>query len=118
MAARQRKVAHPEVIADEAMCEKMLQTADTDTERDAMGKDIHLICAALATDGVVVSLDDTARDLFARASLGAGEIRRLMWLNPERGDAEWLSEWLEGGAEPVEEFTLGHLAEQLGEAPQ
>jgi hypothetical protein len=107
MAARQRKVAHPEVIADQAMCEKMLQTADTDTERDAMGKDIHLICAALATDGVVVSLDDTARDLFARAAGTAGEISDIVWVNPEETPAADLGEWLQAGAEPREEWTLG-----------
>ncbi len=48
-------------------------------ERRAMLKDVRLIEAARATDHTVISLDDSARRLFARASDEVVELRELVW---------------------------------------
>lgn len=53
----------------------------------AMTKDIHLIEAALEADGIVVSMDDTARGLFGEASESIGEIKSVKWLNPKDSKA-------------------------------
>lgn len=67
----------------------------------AVLKDLHLIEAALAVDGIVVSLDENARGFF-RVDAAAD----VIWLNPvdEGGHAIY---WLRQGANPVEEWKLG-----------
>jgi len=54
---------------------------------NAMMKDVHLIEAALAADGIVVSMDDTARGLFEEASESVSEIKKVAWLNPKDSKA-------------------------------
>ena len=65
-----------------------------------MEKDFHLLQAALATDRTVISLDETVRDLFKRASQQVGEIQRIIWVNPDRTAEEQPIIWLQNGAPP------------------
>lgn len=51
-------------VAGEALHSRIVEAAQQRTDREAMEKDIHLIEAALVTDNSVVSMDDTARELF------------------------------------------------------
>ena len=60
-------------------------------------KDFHLLQAALATDQTVISLDETIRQLFARASQQVGEIRHIIWVNPDRTEEHSIT-WLQNGA--------------------
>ena len=53
-----------------------------------MRKDFHLLEAAWATDQTIISLDETIRQLFARAAQRVGEIRDIVWVNPERTEEE------------------------------
>ena len=71
-------------------------------ERDieALRKDFHLLQAALATDQTVISLDETIRGLFKRASQQVGEIRNIIWVNPDRTAEEHPIVWLQNGAPP------------------
>ena len=64
-------------------------------------KDLHLIEAALATDKIVVSIDDKAR-----AELSVPAAAEVMWIHPvdEGGHVIY---WLNKGAEPVDEWKLG-----------
>ena len=48
-------------------------------DRAEMKKDLHLVEAALATDGIIVTRDDRARQLFALPMLKA-----LTWTDPTR----------------------------------
>lgn len=66
-------------------------------EKSAMLKDCHLVEAALATDGNVISLDDKAGALFSSASSNIHELHKILWVNPSRYSSESIS-WLEGGA--------------------
>lgn len=62
-------------------------------QRRALLKDLHLVEMALQTDGRVASLDESARELFARASVSLPELRALTWVNPskpEDGGIDWL----------------------------
>lgn len=67
----------------------------------AVLKDLHLVEAALATDRIVVSLDDRAR-----ADLRVEATREVMWVNAvlEGGHAVY---WLRNGAPDKEEWKLG-----------
>lgn len=70
----------------------------------AVAKDLHLVEAALATDKIVVSLDDrAAADLCVEAT------KDIVWVNAvvEGGHAIY---WLRAGANPVEEWKLGYRA--------
>ena len=64
-----------------------------------MEKDFHLLQAALATDQTIISCDQTVRKLFKRASQGVGEIRHIIWVNPDRADEQPIA-WLQNGAPP------------------
>jgi len=64
-------------------------------------KDLHLVEAALATDKIVISLDDRAR-----TELSVPSAVEVMWVHPvdEGGRVIY---WLNKGAEPVDEWKLG-----------
>jgi len=66
-------------------------------EREAMRKDYRLVEAAIATVRVVISLDEKVRKLFAVATREVGELRFIVWVNPERLEEEPMH-WLENGA--------------------
>ena len=65
-----------------------------------MYRDACLIEAALATDRTVASLDEQVRALFRQAADQVGELRAIVWVNPEREEDDPIL-WLERGA-PVE----------------
>lgn len=65
-------------------------------------KDAHLVEAAISTDGVVVSCDETARACLAK--VGDPRFSGVSWLNPDvHEDA---ATWLEGGAIPEARLLL------------
>jgi hypothetical protein len=69
--------------------------------RMSIQKDLFLVEAALATDRIVVSLDE-----LARIELALRACAEVMWVNPvdEGGRVIY---WLNKGAELVEEWRLG-----------
>ena len=84
---------------DEELQDKVTTTATDKDEVEAMQKDFHLLQAALATDQTVISLDETIRGLFKRASQHVGEIRDIIWVNPDRPEEHPIT-WLQNGALP------------------
>lgn len=72
----------------------------------AADKDAHLIEAALSTDRLVASRDETARGIFRDASGGVRELKRIVWVNPAL-PADNPVRWLEGGARPDARRRLG-----------
>lgn len=75
-------------------------TAVQEKDINAMLKDFHLLGAALETDQTIISLDETVRGLFKRASQSVGEIRDIIWVNPDRTAEEQPIAWLQNGAPP------------------
>lgn len=65
-------------------------------------KDLHLVEAALATDKLVISLDDRARE-----ELRVEATKNVTWVNAvaEGGHAIY---WLRAGANPVPHWKLGY----------
>ncbi len=84
---------------DQKLRDKISRAAQSEKARAAMLKDVHLLEAALATDKIVVALDETVRALFIEAAISVGEIRNVVWVNPDRVNEEPLL-WLEEGAKP------------------
>ena len=78
---------------------KIEGTATGENEVEEMRKDFHLLEAAQETDQTVISLDETVRECFARATQHVGEIRDIVWVNPDFTEEEPLV-WLQNGAPP------------------
>ncbi|MGH7596646.1 MAG: hypothetical protein ACREOI_09850 [bacterium] len=71
-----------------------------------MLKDIHLIEAAKTTDQTVIALDETVRKLFVAAGQRVGEMRNIVWVNPDKVEEQPIS-WLENGAKLEKKRLLG-----------
>ncbi len=64
---------------------------------DIIRKDVHLVEAALETDHIIISRDETARELFQEASEEIGGLKRIVWINPTH-EEEHVKDWLNKGA--------------------
>ena len=80
-----------------ALSDEIERTATGERDLEALRKDFHLLQVALATDQNIISLDETIRGLFSRASQQVGEIRHIIWVNPDRTEEEPIT-WLQNGA--------------------
>ncbi|MDE0326359.1 MAG: hypothetical protein OXN27_20745 [Candidatus Poribacteria bacterium] len=85
---------------DTALSDKIDATTTRERDIAALRKDFHLLQAALATDQTIISLDETIRQLFKKASQQVGEIRDIIWVNPDRTTEEQPITWLQNGAPP------------------
>jgi hypothetical protein len=101
-----KKVVRVGAPADDNLRDKIKHIASSDKARDAMLKDIHLIEAAKVTDQTVIALDETVRNLFASMSRRVGELRSIVWANPDKTEEQSIS-WLENGAKPEKRRLLG-----------
>ena len=95
-----RKIDRINPPENEEFQDKITNTASDEDEIETMQKDFHLLQAALATDETVISLDETVRGLFKCASQQVGEIRNIIWVNPDRTAEEHPIPWLQNGAPP------------------
>ena len=95
-----KKINRIDPPEDEELQAKVTTTTNNTDEIEAIQKDFHLLQAALATDQTVISLDETVRQLFKQASQQVGEIRNIIWVNPDRTAEEQPIAWLQNGAPP------------------
>jgi hypothetical protein len=75
-----------------------------------ISKDLHLIDAAMCTDGLVASLDDAVRASLRNCIEQKPDIGDIAWVNPTN-EAEQAIDWLERGA-PREPARLLRHGEQ------
>ena len=101
-----KKVARHKVAQNDAFRTRIQNLDFSEKERAAVLKDAHLIEAALETDLVVVSLDETARGLLRKVAQSTKPLKQVLWVNPTH-DEEHSIEWLEGGAKGEEARQLG-----------
>jgi hypothetical protein len=94
-----KKVCRVEPPANEVLLDKIEKTATNEKALEDMQKDFHLLEAAMATDQTVISLEKTVRKHFTQAAQRVGEIRDIVWVNPERTEEQPLP-WLRDGAPP------------------
>jgi hypothetical protein len=94
---------------DKALREKINHAGANKKDLKAMLKDIHLIEAALKTDGTVISGDERVRKLFASASLkSVSEIKNIVWVNPCDSQDESI-QWLKMGAKTEKQRMIGQF---------
>ena len=96
-----RRFHYIELPQNRALYDEIEATAVEEKDINAMLKDFHLLGAALATDQIIVSLDETIRGLFKRATQSVSEIRGIIWVNPDRTAEEQPIAWLQNGAPPA-----------------
>ena len=101
-----KKVYRVDAPVDEELRNKIERTATGENEIEVMQKDFHLLEAAWATDQSIISLEEIIRQLFARASERVGEIRDIVWVNPERMEEEEPLVWVQNGAPPEDHRKL------------
>lgn len=105
MTARKRVLrVEPEQLTE--LRQRVQEITDSQKERDAMLKDFHLIEAALVTDQTVITLDEIVRALFGTACQTMGQMKSVVWVNPDKPEEQPLA-WLEAGAEPEKHRQLG-----------
>jgi hypothetical protein len=106
MTAR-RKVHLIGDVVDEELRQKVLCVATSEKRQAAVEKDFHLVDGALRSDRIVVSLDDSVVEILVEACATVGEIREIIWVNPDE-TPEAVIEWLEKGTPEEEERKLRH----------
>ena len=75
-------------------------------QRAIVAKDVHLIEAAIATDRLVTSKDESARGVFKGASDEVVDLQQIVWVNPTKGE-ETPIDWLRNGAKAEAHRMLG-----------
>jgi hypothetical protein len=101
-----KKVEHLDIVPNAAVHTKIENAATDEKKWEEMRKDMHLVDAALETVETVVSLDEEARGLFSEAAKSVGQLRGIVWVNPDRPDEKPI-QWLERGAKSEERRRLG-----------
>ncbi len=107
MVAKKQVVYRLDIIADQTLRDKLDKVAESDRPREAMWKDCHLLEAAIATDKIVISLDEKARNPFDKAAKSIKELQEIMWVNPDKSEENTLV-WLSNGAAIEKQRQLGH----------
>ncbi len=100
------KLCTCDIAVDDDLWCQVEATAESKKKRDIMVKDWRLVEAAIATDRTVISLDNKVRKCFANAALQVDELKDIIWVNPVQIEEKPL-EWLQNGAEPEIERSLG-----------
>lgn len=96
-------------VESQSLREKLSRQATNEDSMEQMLKDAHLLEGAMATDRTIASRNDSERNLFRNVSSRIGEIRGIMWVNPDR-ESEFCLDWLRRGAptEPKRQFGYAH----------
>jgi hypothetical protein len=112
MVAKKKVEYRADIAADEELWNTIKSITASEKNCEAMLKDFRLIEAALATDKTVISLDDTVRKLFDKAAVQVGELRNVVWVNPDKTEEEKPIDWLKDGAQAEKKRLLGNLPEE------
>jgi hypothetical protein len=113
MVSKRKLIPLKDLPLDRMLWKDLEDSAITDKHRQQIVKDICLLEAALATDKIVISLDDnTARKYFSQAAQQIqslkDSLKDIVWVNPDdRSEQEQPIFWLEKGAPHEENRTLG-----------
>ncbi|HWZ43925.1 MAG TPA: hypothetical protein VNW97_10625 [Candidatus Saccharimonadales bacterium] len=106
MVAR-RRVRQIDSPRDENLRLRIEKASRNTADWNIVEKDCILIEAAIVCDRVILSLDETARNLFRFCGAKVGEIRTVMWTNPAITE-ELIIDWIYSGCETEGHRMLGH----------
>ena len=103
----QRKWHYVPLGPDEHLREDISAAASTDRQRTIMLEDAHLVEAARATDGIIISSERSSRQLLNAAAANVPPLQEVAWVNPLDYTVDEMSDWLEAGAMADPEMRLG-----------
>ncbi len=105
----QKKKIHilKDISLDHDLWNQVETVAKSDKDRGIMIKDMLLIEGAIATDKIIISLDEKVRTLFQQVP----KISNILWVNPAKPEEKAL-EWLENGAPIETQRLLGYKNDQ------
>ncbi len=103
-----KKIIRLDAPEDARLRKQFARAIPVQRDKEAALKDVHLIEAARAADGIVASLDERARQIFASACEAIPDLASLTWVNPACA-AEGVPAWLEAGARTEQARTLGRF---------
>ena len=104
-----KKLYACDITLDDELWTQIESHAKTDKDREAMEKDLLLIEAAIATDKIVISLDEKVKELFIKAAADIERLKQVAWVNPdvENTEEKGAIAWLKNGAEIESQYLLG-----------
>ena len=102
MARRNQVCGVKKSPTDKDLRKKIKEAAEEENQIPVMRKDFHLLEAARISDQTIISLERRVRRHFAYVAQRIGEIRDIVWVNPERVEEEEPLVWLQNGAPPEE----------------
>lgn len=105
-----KKIIHLDALDDQELDEKLKNCPLDEKTKLALQKDLHLIKAALATDELIISSDETLRSLLKIFALQAGVIKSILYVNPTL-EQDRVIEWLRDGAVVEKERQIGNIPE-------
>jgi hypothetical protein len=105
----QRRVLRVEIETRLDLRQRIEDVTDV-SKKQAVLKDSHLIEAALVTDRIVISKDEVVRAILKAACQNVGEIRIIVWVNPDRAEEAPIP-WLRDGAPDERQRQLGYVEE-------
>jgi hypothetical protein len=109
MVAKKKFVYRQDIAVDNELWNLIKAYSETEKQQKAMEKDLLLIEAAIATDKIVISLDERVRELFVKAAADIERLKQVAWVNPdvENREEEGAIAWLKNGAEIESQYLLG-----------
>jgi len=101
-----KKIVSLSQVSHKRLREKIKKATSDVREYEAMKKDLHLIRSALATDKIIISRDNEARECYSKIRDEVIELTSLIWVDPTRSNEQAI-EWLENGAKFEKKRLLG-----------
>ncbi len=92
-----QKVEQLQITEQNSSQSEDIQQTESHKLREAIWKDICLLEAAIATDKMIMSLDDKMRNYLLKVIEELPEIKGIIWINPSN-EKEQAIQWLEDGA--------------------
>jgi hypothetical protein len=113
MVGRKRVVFQQKPVRNPVLWDFLENMATTDREHHEITKDICLLEAALASDRIIISLDEnTARKYFHEAAFTLQLLRSIAWLNPDKIEAEQPIAWIKEDCPFEKHRMLGYCKPQ------
>ncbi len=104
--ARIGKIVFSHIEIDQTLRSAIRDASPDKHIAEIMIKDARLIEAALASDQIVVSLDDKARLHFRDICVRITRLKRVSWINPNVKSDQYVK-WMEEGAKSLKDHKLG-----------
>lgn len=99
------KIHRKRLARDEVLENRILEQFNDENDKRVVSKDFPFVQAALASDSIVLSMDERARARYSSVTGEIKEIRRLVWRNIDTDHHNTMN-WIRAGAKRYRELHL------------